>query len=104
MICYFNSYLIKSCDFKCKPVLESNSSLRYGIICIRHQYLPMKKKRLIILPHDVSIITGKSIRASQRLLKDIHFVLGKLPHQPVSVPEFADYMGLEAEEVERVVG
>lgn len=64
----------------------------------------MKKKRLIILPHDVSIITGKSIRASQRLLKDIHFVLGKLPHQPVSILEFADYMGLEVEEVERVVG
>ncbi|MFC7526115.1 hypothetical protein ACFQRK_19275 [Parapedobacter sp. GCM10030251] len=64
----------------------------------------MKKQRLIILPHDVSMVTGKSIRASQRLLKDIHFALGKLPHQPVSVREFADYMGLKAEEVERVIG
>ena len=63
----------------------------------------MKKKRLVILPQDICIITGKSIRASQRLLKDIHFALGKLPHQPVSITEFADYMGLEVEEVERVV-
>jgi len=63
----------------------------------------MKKKRLIIMPHDVSIITGKSIRQAQRLLKDIHFALGKLPHQPVSIQEFADYMGLKVEEVERVV-
>lgn len=64
----------------------------------------MKKKRLIILPHDVSIITGKSTRQAQRLLKDIHFLLDKLPHQPVSVVEFATYMGLEVEEVEQVIG
>ncbi|MFB2120794.1 hypothetical protein [Parapedobacter sp. 2B3] len=64
----------------------------------------MKKKRLIILPHDVSIITGKSNRQAQRLLKVVHCALGKLPHQPVSVVEFADYMGLDVEEVKRVVG
>lgn len=64
----------------------------------------MKKKRLIILPHDVSIITGKSNRTSQRLLQHVHCALGKQPHQPVSVAEFAEYMGLDVEEVRRVLG
>jgi len=64
----------------------------------------MKKKRLIILPHDVSIITGKSKRQAQRLLKHIHVALAKEPHQPVSVVEFADYMGLDVEEVRTMVG
>ncbi len=64
----------------------------------------MKKKRLIILPHDVSVITGKSERSSQRLLKDIHCALGKQSHQPVSVVEFADYMGLDVEEVRQMIG
>lgn len=62
------------------------------------------KKRLIILPHDVSIITGKGIRQAQRLLKIIHAALGKMPHQPVSIKEFADYMGLDVRDVERVIG
>ncbi len=64
----------------------------------------MKKKRLIIQSPDVCIITGKSKRQAQRLLQTIRDALGKAPHQPVSVKEFAAYMALDLEEVERVVG
>jgi hypothetical protein len=61
------------------------------------------KKRLVIYASDVSLITGKSIRQAQRLLKDIHFVLGKRPHQPITIKEFADYMGMEMKEVEQAI-
>ncbi|MEH6306171.1 hypothetical protein RYH73_10990 [Olivibacter sp. CPCC 100613] len=64
----------------------------------------MKPKRIVIYAQDVSNLTGKSIRQAQRLLKDIRFVLGKEIHQPVTVKEFADYMGIEVEEVEQGVG
>lgn len=64
----------------------------------------MKKKRIVIYAHDVSLLTGKSLRQAQRLLKDIHFVLGKAMHQPVTVKEFAHYMGLDLLEVEQVIG
>lgn len=64
----------------------------------------MKPKRLIILPHDVSRITGKGIRQSQRVLQVIRDAHGKAPHQAVSIREFAEYIGLEVEEVEKVVG
>lgn len=51
--------------------------------------------RLCIYPKDVSIITGKGQRWSQRLLQHIRLVLNKEEHQYVSVKEFADYMGIE---------
>jgi len=60
-------------------------------------------KRLIILPHDVSAITGKGIRHSQRLLRTIRDAYGKAPHQVVSVREFAEYVGLDVEEVKQVM-
>ena len=51
--------------------------------------------RLFIYPKDISIITGKSVRWSQKLINNIKFVLNKGKHQGVSVQEFCDYMGLE---------
>ncbi|WP_225871245.1 hypothetical protein [Pedobacter cryotolerans] len=51
--------------------------------------------RLCIYPKDVSIITGKGLRWSQRLLRNIKFALNKSEHQYVTISEFADYMGIE---------
>ncbi len=59
-----------------------------------------KTKRLIILPHDVCAITGKSKRQAQRLLQTIRDAHGKAPHQAVSVKEFAAYLGLDPDDVE----
>lgn len=62
----------------------------------------MKKQRLVIYASDISLITGKSHRQALRLLKVIHDALGKQKHQPVTIREFAAYMGLEIAEVERL--
>ncbi|RZK53670.1 MAG: hypothetical protein EOO91_17240 [Pedobacter sp.] len=51
--------------------------------------------RLCIYAKDVSIITGKGQRWSQRLLKNIKFALNKNEQQFVTVKEFAEYMGIE---------
>lgn len=51
--------------------------------------------RLCIYPKDISIITGKGQRWSQRLLRNIRFALNKNEHQCVSIKEFSDYMGIE---------
>ncbi|MDM8175897.1 MULTISPECIES: hypothetical protein [Olivibacter] len=59
----------------------------------------MNQHRLYIYPKDVTIITGKGIRHAQRLLRTVHVALGKRPHQPVTFPEFARYMGLDEQAV-----
>ncbi|RYE52954.1 MAG: hypothetical protein EOP48_15385 [Sphingobacteriales bacterium] len=51
--------------------------------------------RLCIYPKDVSIITGKGQRWSQRLLKAIRYAFNKDDHQLVSVKEFAEYTGID---------
>lgn len=51
--------------------------------------------RLFIYPKDVSAITGKGQRWSQRLLRDIRFAMNKGDHQLVTIKEFSDYMGIE---------
>lgn len=62
----------------------------------------MNHNRLYIYPKDVSIITGKGIRHAQRLLRTVHNALKKKPHQPVTIPEFAEYMGLDVELVSTI--
>lgn len=53
------------------------------------------KSRLCIYPKDISNITGKGLRHSQKLLRNIRFALKKKPHQSVSFKEFAIYMDIE---------
>ncbi|MFN0292546.1 hypothetical protein [Pedobacter helvus] len=57
----------------------------------------MKTSRLCIYAKDISIITGKGIRSSQKLLKEIKTKLNKQSHQYVSLKEFAEYTGIEFE-------
>ncbi|TKS57412.1 hypothetical protein [Mesohalobacter halotolerans] len=61
------------------------------------------KKRICIYPKDVAIITGKTERYGRSLLKRIRERLNKEKHQVVSVSEFCDYIGLDEEEVRRVM-
>ncbi len=53
-----------------------------------------KFSRLIIYPKDVSAITGKNYRTSWLLLNKIKTYYGKKDHQPVTVLEFCEYMGI----------
>ena len=59
----------------------------------------MKTKRLCVFPKDVQCITGKSERYGRQLLADINVFLRKEPHQFVTVYEFANYYGLNAEDL-----
>ncbi len=62
----------------------------------------MKTNRLCIYAKDISIITGKGIRSSQKMLKEIKLKLNKKSHQYVSLQEFADYVGINVEDVTKV--
>lgn len=62
----------------------------------------MKKNRLFIYPKDVCLITGKGERHAQKLLKTVHAALQKKEYQQVTMLEFADYMGLDVEQVREV--
>ena len=57
----------------------------------------MRTNRLCIYAKDISVITGKGIRSSQKMLREIKTTLKKQDHQYVSVKEFAEYTGIEVE-------
>jgi hypothetical protein len=63
-----------------------------------------KFSRLIIYPKDVSSITGKNYRTSWLLLNKIKTYYGKKDHQPVTVLEFCEYMGIGEDAVLRSIG
>ena len=53
-----------------------------------------KFSRVVIYPKDVSSITGKNYRSSLLLLRKIKTYYSKKDHQPVTVFEFCEYMGI----------
>ncbi|MCU4177668.1 hypothetical protein J1N11_21475 [Marinilabiliaceae bacterium N1Y90] len=57
----------------------------------------MKLNRLCIYPKDVQRITGKSEKASRRLLQVIKAKLGKEGHQFITTEEFALHTGIKEE-------
>jgi hypothetical protein len=61
------------------------------------------KKRICIYPKDIAIITGKTERYGRSLLNRIRKHFSKEPHQVVSISEFCDYMGLNKEEVYKLI-
>ena len=63
----------------------------------------MLKKRLIIFPKDVQIITGRSERYAQRLLVKIKISFQKEPHQFVTVEEFAAFAGIPKEQIDQYI-
>ena len=60
----------------------------------------MFKKRCVIYPKDVQIITGKSERYGQDLLNKIRITLNKKPHQFITIKEFSDFSGIPKNELE----
>lgn len=62
----------------------------------------MNNQRICIYPKDVSIILGKSLQQSRRILALIRDCYGKDQHQYVSIKEFAAYTGLDEEEVRKM--
>jgi hypothetical protein len=58
--------------------------------------------RFCVYPKDVSILTGKSLRNSQQLIKNLKFLLNKSKNQYITTTEFAEYSGIDLETVNRV--
>lgn len=56
---------------------------------------------MCVYPKDVGIILGKSLQQARRILSMIKDSHGKEQHQYVSIKEFADYTGLDEEEVRK---
>ncbi|MBE8719957.1 hypothetical protein [Sphingobacterium pedocola] len=62
----------------------------------------MNNTRICIYPKDVSIILGKSLSQARRILSLIKEVYGKADHQYLSIQEFADYTGLDPDEIKKM--
>jgi hypothetical protein len=60
----------------------------------------MLRKRCVIYPKDVQLITGKSERYGQELLTKIKEYYKKEPHQFITVQEFCTFSGIPLHEVE----
>lgn len=56
-------------------------------------------ERICIYPSDISYITGRKLRFSQRLLKHIRVVLKKEPHHFVTKQELAKYLDIDVESI-----
>ncbi|WP_026209765.1 hypothetical protein [Cytophaga aurantiaca] len=63
----------------------------------------MELTRSCIYPKDVQRITGKSERYCRKLLRKLKAELKKDQHQFVSIEEFANYVGLDAELVKTYI-
>jgi hypothetical protein len=57
--------------------------------------------RMVIYTKDIQRITGKSERYGRKVLNKIRKTLCKGKHQPVSMTELCDYLGLDPDEVAR---
>lgn len=60
----------------------------------------MLKKRCVIYPKDVQIITGRSERYGQALLNKIRVYFKKEPHQLVTINEFSSFSGIPRKDIE----
>ena len=57
-------------------------------------------KRIVVYPKDVMTITGRSEKYSRNLLKQIRQQLDKEKHQFVTIYEFCQFTGMNAEQVQ----
>ncbi|QYH39182.1 hypothetical protein GYM62_10395 [Algoriphagus sp. NBT04N3] len=64
----------------------------------------MFKKRCVIYPKDVQLITGRSERYGHSLLSKIRKFYRKKSHQYVTLDEFSEFSGIPLEEVEKYIG
>ncbi|SFU01908.1 hypothetical protein SAMN04489724_3346 [Algoriphagus locisalis] len=63
----------------------------------------MSKKRCVIYPKDVQVITGRSERYGHSILVKIKVRNGKEPYQFVTLHEFAEFSGIPLAQVESYI-
>ncbi|HET8810949.1 MAG TPA: hypothetical protein VFM65_11870 [Flavobacteriaceae bacterium] len=61
----------------------------------------MKTTRICIYPKDIQRITGRTERFGRNLLAKIREHFDKESYQFVSIDEFAEYTGLDKEEIQK---
>jgi hypothetical protein len=62
-----------------------------------------KPKRLCVYPKDVEGITGVSPRQSRNIINKIKKSHNKQKHQAVTIQEFCNYMGLNPDEINKII-
>lgn len=60
----------------------------------------MLKKRCVIYPKDIQIITGRSERYSHSLIQKIRKFYQKESHQYITLNEFSAFSGIPIEQIE----
>ena len=61
------------------------------------------QKRIVIYPKDVALITGRNERYGRKVLQKIKALHKKESHQFITVKEFSTYMGINADEVYKLL-
>ncbi len=59
--------------------------------------------RLCIYTKDIQIITGKSDKYCRGIIANIKKLHNKQKHQPISIDEFCKYLGLDVDEVKKII-
>ncbi|SEG10772.1 hypothetical protein [Algoriphagus boritolerans] len=63
----------------------------------------MLRKRCVIYPKDIQVITGRSERYCHSMIKKIKKFYGKGDHQFITQEEFADFSGIPIEQVSKYI-
>lgn len=58
-----------------------------------------RPSRLVIYPKDIQLITGKSHRSAQNMLRNIRIALHKEKDQLISFTEFCQFTGMKEDMV-----
>lgn len=79
--------------------------LSFSKLCSANKTKAMKPRltRICIYPKDVQLITGRSERSSRELILKIKKILQKEHHQPLTVQEFCNYMGIPYESIRELI-
>ena len=59
----------------------------------------MARTSFFIYPKDIQVITGRGECYAQNIIASIKKRLGKEKHQPVTVIEFCEYMGISLQDL-----
>ena len=63
----------------------------------------MKSKQIVLYVNDVMEITGRSLRWSQQILRDIKKKNGKSKSQLVNIVEFCEHMKMSVKDVKQLM-
>ena len=63
----------------------------------------IEERRICIYPKDIQILTGKSERSARKIIAKLRLIHSKVKHQVITIKEFCNYIGMEEEEVKKIL-